>query len=172
MIKNSIPEHRMGVHVSVPIEDIRQNMDFGNIIQPRWSLTIPHNGVQYKYLVKTDGPSVVTVGNIDLGVPRLEWQPLKLTIVRYDDYDTTNTITYTSGTITLGDSPLDVIRNWMMNYEKKNIWLEKVTHDGLSHEMYDIRGSFITEMNHEVIMDREMSEMEITINFDHLQYIL
>lgn len=33
MIKNNIPEHRMGVHVSVPIENIRQNMDFGNKVR-------------------------------------------------------------------------------------------------------------------------------------------
>ena len=176
MIKKKIKEHNMGVHVSVPIERFRSVINFPEFVSRpmyRWLLTVPSQGATLQAFYISQ-PSGITrrVSEIQTSfggpsswvMPRMEWDPLEFTILD-----------------SVGEySSIEYFRDWMMSHTdsltgrqgyasgyKRSIRLEKLEPTGQVRETWQLDGAFLTEMNHEIVNDREMSEMRIKIQFDN-----
>lgn len=171
MIKNKLKSHSMGVLTKME-PNLFRPIPLAHETRPphRWVLNVPHERGVESFYIRMDGGIRLSTQNVNMSynspsnyfMGGHSWDPIKFKVIDV-----------------LNNSNPDYFREWMMSHTemftgrmayasniKRDISLEKIDPVGNSIEFWRLYGAMITEMRHEVVMDREMSDMEITINFD------
>ena len=86
---------------------------------------------------------------------RQNWTPLEVKIV-----DTISDV-----------DAVEFLRGWMESDRKFDITLEKLDPVGVIQEKWQLHGSFIQEMNHEIVYDRTIGDITIRLNYDYANLI-
>jgi len=176
MIKNKLKPHSMGVLTRTHNSLFRPiPIAYEPTMRSRWVLTVSSEQGLQRFYIRMDGGIHLSTQIEDISymnpstyfIGRQSWDPIKFKIID-----------------TIDGNP-DYFREWMMPHAemltgrmayasdtKRNITLEKIDPTGITIESWNLYGALITEMRHEVVMDRDMSDMEITINFDRAVYNL
>jgi hypothetical protein len=92
--------------------------------------------------------------------PNISWDPITIEVIDCIGQSSTH----------------ECFRDWMYSHSeglvgrpdyKRTVELEKIDPVGSVIEKWLLNGTFITEMNHEIVYDREMSNMKVTLQFDN-----
>ena len=86
---------------------------------------------------------------------RQTWNPIELKIV--DKISDVNSVEF--------------LRDWMNSDRKLDVTLEKLDPFGVTQEKWQLYGSFIQEMNHEIVYDRTIGDITIRLNYDYANII-
>lgn len=66
---------------------------------------------------------------------------------------------------------VEFLRGWMESDIKLDITLEKIDPTGVTQEKWQLYGSFIQEMHHEIVYDRTIGDITIRLNYDYANTI-
>ncbi len=86
---------------------------------------------------------------------RQTWNPIELKIV-----DTISDV-----------DVVEFLRDWMNSDRKLDVTLEKLDPVGVVQEKWQLYGSFIQEMHHEIVYDRTIGDITIRLNYDYANLI-
>lgn len=147
MIKKNLKEHSMGIWVKLPVE---------SMVLRRWFLKI--NDVYFyvklesEHLAHNGFP--VSVRNTPTS-PSMCLNPNQLEIKLVDSTP---------------DSA-EFLRDWMTSDRKLDVTLERLDPVGVAQEKWQLYGSFIQEMHHEIVYDRTIGDITIRLNYDYANLI-
>ena len=134
----------------------------------RWVMTVHNQQGSQRFFVKNDnGIRMEEIPYLTTSTwvrPRVSWDPVTIEIIDYIGQNSTH----------------ECFRDWMMSHAeiitgrqgyasdyKRTVELEKLDPVGSTIEKWILNGTFITEMNHEIVYDREMGNMKVTLQFDN-----
>lgn len=66
---------------------------------------------------------------------------------------------------------VEFLRDWMNSDRKLDVTLEKLDPVGVVQEKWQLYGSFIQEMHHEIVYDRTIGDITIRLNYDYANLI-
>lgn len=135
----------------------------------RWVLRIPVYSPSAQglttdkiFLVRVETPPTLTLSidatdfgfnTRDMRYTRSTWNPLEIKIV---DIVTPSPEEYYT-----------FLRDWMLGENKKTVSLEKVDPTGVVLDKWVLDGTFIQEMNHEMVYDNTFGSTTIRLNYDY-----
>ena len=91
-----------------------------------------------------------------INVPlRQTWSPIEIKLI-----DTISDV-----------NPAEFLRDWMSSDRKLDVTLEKLDPVGVAQEKWQLYGSFIQEMHHEIVYDRTIGDITIRLNYDYANLI-
>ena len=171
MIKKSIKEHSMGVLVKREFFFRPITLNYEERIRYRWVLKIhglPINNIldisrsapgDILFFVRIDSRPDRNTEYADLNginVPlRQTWSPIEIKLI-----DTISDV-----------NPAEFLRDWMSSDRKLDVTLEKLDPVGVAQEKWQLYGSFIQEMHHEIVYDRTIGDITIRLNYDYANLI-
>lgn len=174
MIRKNLKEHSMGVwtksHLFRDSHDQRPPIHGfipnERMVQHRWvlrvhGLDLNHftNSNDVLFFVKLESKPNVNqeYGSFNgINIPlRQTWSPIEVKII--DAISDVNTTGF--------------LHDWMNSDRKLAVTLEKLSPVGDILEKWHLYGSFIQEMNHEVVYDRTIGDIIITLNYDYANLI-
>ena len=161
MIKKNLVRHSMGVLVKKEFFFRPITLNYEERVRYRWVLKIhrlPINNIldtsrlapgDILFFVRVDSrPNSFNPDSL-----RQNWSPIELKIVDIiSDVDV-----------------VEFLRDWMDSGRKLNVTLEKLDPVGVAQEKWQLYGSFIQEMNHEIVYDRTIGDITIRLNYDYAQ---
>lgn len=138
----------------------------------RWVLRIPAYSPSAQglttdkiFLVKVETPPTLTLSidatdfgfnTRDMRYTRSTWNPLEIKII---DIVTPSPEEYYT-----------FLRDWMLG-DKKTVSLEKIDPTGVVIDKWVLNGTFIQEMNHEMVYDNTFGLTTIRLNYDYANII-
>jgi len=169
VIKKDIKEHSMGVLVKREFFFRPITLNYEERVRYRWVLKIhglPINNIldisrsapgDILFFVRVD--SRPNSFNPDYAQCvwcfRQTWTPIELKIV-----DTISDV-----------DVVEFLRGWMESDRKLDVTLEKLDPFGVAQEKWQLYGSFIQEMHHEIVYDRTIGDITIRLNYDYANII-
>jgi len=169
VIKKNIKEHSMGVLIRQKVSTLGllySLLTYEERAMYRWVLKIhglpinnTHASSDILFFVRVDSrPNTNVERQVINGnyIPvRQTWAPIELKIV-----DTISDV-----------DAVEFLRGWMESDRKFDITLEKLDPVGVIQEKWQLHGSFIQEMNHEIVYDRTIGDITIRLNYDYANLI-
>jgi hypothetical protein len=166
VIKKNLKEHSMGVLVKREFFFRPITLNYEERIRYRWVLKIhglPINNIHVSsdilFFVRVESrPNTNVERQVINGnyLPvRQTWTPIELKIV-----DTISDV-----------DVVEFLRGWMESDRKFDVTLEKLDPVGVAQEKWQLYGSFIQEMNHEIVYDRTIGDITIRLNYDYANII-
>ncbi len=71
----------------------------------------------------------------------------------------------------IGIISTEFLRDWMASDRKLDVTLERLNPVGDVLEKWQLYGSFIQEMHHEIVYDRTIDDIKIRLNYDYINLI-
>ena len=101
-----------------------------------------------------------------INVPlRQTWSPIEIKLI--DAISDVNPISQA----VLSMLNVEFLRDWMSSDRKLDVTLERLDPTGVTLEKWQLYGSFIQEMHHEIVYDRTIGDITIRLNYDYANLI-
>lgn len=174
MIKKNLARHSMVVC------DIESRVFGVHIHRTPINATIPWNPRPQRWVLKIHGlpyNNTLNVSSDILFYVKVESKPNRNT--EYADLNGINVPlrqTWSPIEIKLIDTisdvnPAEFLRDWMSSDRKLDVTLERLDPTGVTLEKWQLYGSFIQEMHHEIVYDRTIGDITIRLNYDYANLI-
>ena len=181
MIKKNLARHSMAVC------DIESRVFGVRIHRTPINTTIPWNPRPQRWVLKIHGlphNNVLNVSSDVLFYVKVELKPninVDYTTANFGYPSNTNRFipvrqTWSPVEIKLIDTISDVnsaefLRDWMSSDRKLDTTLERLDPTGVTLKKWQLYGSFIQEMHHEIVYDRTIGDITIRLNYDYANLI-
>jgi len=152
VIKKNIKEHSMGVLVKGEFFFRPITLNYDERIRYRWVLKIHGLPINNILDISRSAPGDILFFVRVESRPR---NPIELKIV-----DTISDV-----------DVVEFLRDWMNSDRKLDVTLENLDPVGVAQEKWQLYGSFIQEMHHEIVYDRTIGDITIRLNYDYANLI-